>query len=47
MKQRLADAVQLVAAATFSLAGFTVNVTAGLVATSIALAVAGVVVERS
>lgn len=47
MKQRLADVVQLVAAATFSLAGFTVNVTVGLVMTSVALVAAGVVMERS
>jgi hypothetical protein len=47
MRQRVADIVQLAAAPVFALAGFTVNVTVGLVATSVALVVVGVVVERS
>jgi hypothetical protein len=46
MRQRVGNIVQLVAAPMFALAGFTVNTTYGLVATSIALVV-GVTLERS
>jgi hypothetical protein len=47
MRQRVADIVQLAAAPVFAVAGFTVNTTVGLVATSIALVVVGVTLERS
>lgn len=47
MKQRVADALQIVGALMFAVAGFAVNDFLGCLLLAVALVVAGVVVERS
>jgi hypothetical protein len=47
MRQRIADALQLVGAGLFVVAGTTINWTVGLYSAGAAMVVAGVVMERS